>query len=75
MYDLFIPRSLAYIYEQANDEKKKKAEQYFNAWLNIFLNTQSQDAILFEIMNKASAIAKKNGLTPQILEEILADEK
>ena len=63
-----VPNTLAHIYEQANEEKKN-AEQYFNAWLNIFLNTKSEDAMLFDIMNKASVIAKKMVFPPQILKE------
>jgi len=70
---LRVPSDLAHKYEQANEEKKKKVEQYINAWLNMFLTTQSPDAKLLEIMRQTSAIAKGNGMTPEILDELLAD--
>ncbi len=72
---IHVPPSLAHIYEIANEEKKKKAEQYINAWLNAFFSSKSPDERLFDIMKEATAIAKKNGLTPEILDELLKDEK
>ena len=33
---IHVPSSLAHVYEKANEEKKKKAEQYINAWLQAF---------------------------------------
>lgn len=72
---IHVPDSLANIYEKANKEKKKKAEQYINAWLKSFLNSKSTDDSLFEIMEKTTAIAHKNGLTPEILDQLMKDEE
>lgn len=54
--------------------RRKKAELYINAWLKDFLGDKTSDDQLFEIMNSASAIAKKNGLTTEKLDELLKDE-
>ena len=72
---IHVPSSLANVYEKANDEKKKKAEQYINAWLQAFLSKKSPDERLFDIMGAATALAKKNGLTPEILNDLLKDEE
>lgn len=72
---IHVPSALARIYETANEEKKKKAEQYINAWLNSFLSKKSPDDRLLDIMGEATALAKKNGLTPDILDELLKDEE
>jgi DNA-binding phage protein len=70
-----VTPTLARNYEEATGEKKKKAEQYINAWLNAFLNSKSPDEGLFEVMARATAIAKNNGLTPEKLDELLKDEE
>jgi hypothetical protein len=72
---IHVPNSLATIYEKANEEKKKKAERYINAWLSSFLSSQSPDDSLFDIMKKATDIAKKNGLTPEMLDQLMKDEE
>jgi hypothetical protein len=72
---IHVPSSLAHIYEGANEDKKKKAEQYISAWLNAFLSSKSPDDRLLDIMHEATVIAKKNGLTPEKLDELLKDGK
>lgn len=66
----------ASLYLRANREKKRKAEFLVNFWLKDFFKTRKKAKDeLFEIMDEISAIAKSNGLTPQILEEILTEIK
>ena len=71
---IHVPSSLANIYEKANEETKKKAEEYINAWLISFFSSKSPDDRLFGIMKQATEIAKKNGLTPEKLDQLLKDE-
>ncbi len=70
---IHVPASLAKSYEHADKEKKTIAENYINVWLNYFLNSKSANDRLFDIMKETSEIAKKNGLTPEIMEELLKD--
>lgn len=72
---IHVTNSLAKIYENADEEKKKKAEQYINAWLNSFFSSKSSNDRITEIMKQTSEIARKNGLTPEILEQLLKDEE
>ena len=72
---IHVPNSLANIYEHADEEKKKKAEQYIIAWLTYFLSGKSSNDRITEIMKQTSEIARNNGLTPEILEELLKDEE
>ena len=72
---IHVPSSLANMYKQANEETKKKAEQYINAWLSSFFSSQSPDDHLMDIMKQATNLAKKNGLTPERLEQLLKDEE
>ena len=71
---IHVPASLARTYEHADEDRKKKAEEYINAWLSSFLSGKSPNDRLFEIMKEAGEMAKKNGLTPEILEQLLKDE-
>ena len=71
---IHVPNTLASIYERAPEEQKKKAELYINAWLSSFLSGQSPDEQLSGIMKGATEIARKNGLTPEILAKLLRDE-
>jgi hypothetical protein len=72
---IHVPPSLANIYEHANEATKKKAEQYINAWLSSFFSSRSPDDHLFSIMKQATELAKKNGLTPEKLDQLLKDEE
>jgi len=72
---IHVPMSLATKYEHADKEKKLQAEQYINAWLTYFLNSKSSNDRITEIMKQTSEIARRNGLTPEILEELLKDEE
>ena len=72
---IHVPNSLANIYKHANDEQKKKAEEYINAWLSSFLSTKTPNDQLFSIMKQATDLAKKNGLSPEILDQLMKDEE
>lgn len=64
------------LYMRASREKKRKAEFLVNFWLkDFFRNRKKNRDELFQIMDEISAIAKSNGLTPEKLEEILAEIK
>ncbi|MBI5217418.1 MAG: hypothetical protein HY958_00615 [Bacteroidia bacterium] len=66
----------ASLYLRANREKKRKAEFLVNFWLmDFFKSRKKAKNELFEIMDEIGAIAKSNGLTPEILEEILTEIK
>ncbi len=41
---------------------------------SLAINVKSPNEKLFDIMQQASAIAMKNGLIPEILDELLKDE-
>jgi hypothetical protein len=68
---IHVSASLANTYEHANEEKKRKVEQYINAWLSAFFSNQAPDERLFDIMKQAAGIAKKNGLTPAVLNQLM----
>ncbi len=72
---IHVPDSLARVYNHADENKKKRAEQYINAWLTNFLNSKSSNDKITEIMKRVSDTAKSNGLTPEILEDLLKDEE
>lgn len=72
---IHVPPALAHNFEKAGKEKREKAELYISAWLSAFLSGKSPDDRLIDIMHQASELAKKNGLTPAILDSLLKDEK
>jgi hypothetical protein len=72
---IHVPPALAKTYENANEEKKQRAEQFINAWLESFLGSKTPDDRMFDLMKQATANAKKNGLTPEKLEELIKDEE
>lgn len=72
---IHVPNEMAKMYEHANKQKKREAEQYISAWLAYFLKSDSSNDILFEMMKQTSETARKNGLTPEILEDLLKDEE
>jgi hypothetical protein len=71
---LNVPPNIAKAFEQADASVKQKAEIYINAWLDGFLSKSLPNERLKSIMANASAEAKKNGFTPDKLDELLKDE-
>lgn len=69
-----VPPFIARAFAEADGAVKRKAEIYINAWLNDFFSNRPANEKLFELMQKGSAEAKANGLTPGTLEELLKDE-
>ncbi|MDJ0581407.1 hypothetical protein [Crocosphaera sp.] len=71
-----VSPELAKIYRQASTETQAQIQAKINNILSIELENKRQEAVkkLSIVMDKASEEAQANGLTPEILEEILADE-
>lgn len=72
---LNVPPKIARAFEQADESVKQKAEIYINSWLDSFLSKQRPNDRLKAIMENATQEAKKNGLTPDKLNELLNDEQ
>ena len=67
---------LASVYSKAKPEIKKKANYLVNLWLkDIFKSKKRRRLELFDAMEAASRIAQANGLTPEILEQILNEKE
>jgi len=67
-----VPSSVARAFESADENLKNKIEIYINACLSNFLSGQTPNERLFTIMKQATEEAKKNGLTPDKLEDLFA---
>lgn len=70
-----VPPNLALAFEKADEERKKKAELFINAWLNDFFSNKSANDRLFDIMEKASIEAKANGFDEEQLKELLKKDE
>lgn len=70
-----VTSNLALAFEKADEEHKKKAELFINAWLNDFFSNQSANDRLFRIMEKASAEAKANGYDEDQLNDLLKSDE
>ncbi len=68
-----VPPNLAKAFEQADQESKRKAELFINAWLSEFFGNQTANERLFEVMKKATLEAKANGFNEDELQELLKD--
>jgi hypothetical protein len=66
-----VPAFIAQAFAKADLAQKRKAEIYINAWLNDFFSVRSANEQLFDLMEKGTAEAKENGLTPDKLAELL----
>ena len=67
---------VAFVYSQAESATKKKANYLVNLWLKDFLKSKKKRRQeLFDAMETASKIAQDNGLTPEILEQILNEKE
>lgn len=67
--------SIAKAFEEADIEKREKAEILVNIWLNNLFGTKSESEKLIEILDKGAAEAKANGLTSDILAQLLKHEQ
>ena len=71
---IHVPPYVAQAFEKAEDDVKKRAENFINAWLNDFLSKKSPNEQLFELMKKATAEAKSKGFSSDNLDDLLKDE-
>lgn len=65
-----VEPEIAKAYQEANLIERQKMQIILNGWLKQFMNRRS----LEEIIQEMQAQAKKNGLTQEILDEILRDD-
>ena len=66
---------IANVFEKADEDVKRKVEIYVNTWLNNFFSPLSANERLFKLIQKGSAEAYANGLTPGQLDELLKTEE
>ncbi|WP_414551481.1 hypothetical protein [Anabaena sp. CCY 0017] len=66
-----VDPAIAKAYREAEPEKQQKIQMF----LNIMLKKAVSQKPLLDIMEEASQQAISNGMTPEILESILNDEK
>lgn len=71
-----VNQEIAQVYQKMSQFEQEEIQSKFMQVLSLELEKKRQKAIaqLSEIMDKASDEAQANGLTPEILEEILAGE-
>ena len=71
-----IPSEVAEAYRNATEEKREQIQIKLALLLDLQLKISHKEAVqeLQKTMKSASEEAKKNGLTPEILESILAEE-
>ncbi len=67
---LQVPAEIAQAYRNAEVQQQEKIQ----ALLTVILKKAVQPRPLLEVMQEASKQAIANGMTPEILESILADE-
>ena len=65
-----VDAEVAKAYQEINSINRKRIEMLFN----ILLQKELKEISLMQIMDNIGYQAEKNGLTPEILESILADE-
>jgi len=65
-----VDAKVAKAYQEINSTNRKKIEMLFN----ILVQQELKEISLMQIMDDIGYQAEKNGLTPEILESILADE-
>lgn len=72
-----VSPELAQAYRQASQETQEQIGLKVNAVLSLELENRRKEAVkkLSILMDKASEEAQANGLTPEILEEILANKE
>jgi hypothetical protein len=65
-----VDAEVAKAYQEINSTNRKRIEMLFN----ILVQKELKEISLMQIMDNIGYQAEKNGLTPEILESILADE-
>ena len=72
---IFLAPDIASVFLKAKPQERKNAEALVNIWLkDLFMSKAKAKKELFKTMDRISAIAKTNGLTPEILERILNEK-
>ncbi|NCO55708.1 MAG: hypothetical protein COS14_13790 [Bacteroidetes bacterium CG02_land_8_20_14_3_00_31_25] len=70
-----LETDVASAFLRAKPQMRKKAETLVNLWLkDLFISKARAKKELFEIMQTAGKIAQANGLTPEILEQLLNEK-
>ncbi|MBD2176678.1 hypothetical protein H6F42_07085 [Pseudanabaena sp. FACHB-1998] len=64
-----VDAEVARTYQKSNLIERQKMQIILNGWLKQIMNSRSLDEIILDMQ----AQAKKNGLTQEILNEILSD--
>jgi len=72
---IHVPPSIADLFEQADENKKRKAEIYINAWLSDFFNEKSANEKLLSIMKASTDEAKSKGFTPNMIDDLLKEDE
>ncbi len=71
-----LESEVAKAYLNARPEIRKKAEITFNFWLkDILMDKKKAKKEFFSTIQRLSKIARANGLTPEILNEILNEKR
>ncbi len=70
--EIQLPPDLAMLYQEATPDEREKLDGLVEAILRGLLNPT--ELTFTELLDEMSAEAQKNGLTPQILEQILAED-
>lgn len=73
---IHLESDVAYAFLKAKPQVQKKAETVVNLWLkDLFMSTAKTKEEFFKSIDRLSKIAQANGLTPEILEDILNEKK
>lgn len=73
---IILDKEIAGAYLGAPGSQRKKLDYIINSWLkNIFSRDKDPKQQLFKTMEEMAAQAKANGLTPEILDQILLEIK
>ena len=73
---IIVPSDIACAYRQASQQEQEQIQTKIKVMMSLELEEKRKEAAkrLSILMDKASEEAQANGLTPEILQEILADE-
>ena len=64
-----VDSKIAQVYRDAGPQTQQKIQTIVNDWLKLIIQEKSLEQIIDEMQEQA----KKNGLTPEILDAILQD--
>lgn len=69
-----LKSATASLYLRASAKKRKEANELANLWIKDFLSRKRKEKDgLFEMMDIAGKMAKRNGLTEEKLQDILTE--